>query len=85
MSKSKGNFKTLEQAINMYTSDSVRMTFANCVESMDDSLFDQNITNSTIITISNEQKNIKIYIDMWNESKKNTISEIDNLYKKYYA
>src|SRR5438067_481835 len=41
MSKSKGNFKTLDQAIDMYTSDSIRFTFASASTGTDDSFFDQ--------------------------------------------
>ena len=43
MSKSKGNFKTLDQAIDAYTSDSIRFTFASASTGTDDSYFDQDL------------------------------------------
>jgi leucyl-tRNA synthetase len=43
MSKSKGNFRTLDQAIDAYTSDSIRFTFASASTGTDDSYFDQDL------------------------------------------
>lgn len=83
MSKSKGNFKTLQEAIELYTSDSIRMTLANCNESMDDALFDQKITNRTIIDINTEQKKISKYVSLINDdnTKNDCINDIDILFK----
>jgi leucyl-tRNA synthetase len=48
MSKSKGNFKTLDQAIDLYTTDSIRFTFASASKGTDDSYFDQDLCSRTI-------------------------------------
>lgn len=48
MSKSKGNFKTLDQAIDLYTADSIRFTFASASTGTDDSYFDQDLCTRMI-------------------------------------
>ncbi|VBB18255.1 cytoplasmic leucyl-tRNA synthetase [Yasminevirus sp. GU-2018] len=48
MSKSKGNFKTLDQAIDLFTADSVRFTFASSSTGTDDAYFDQDLCTRMI-------------------------------------
>ena len=55
MSKSKGNFKTLDQAIDMYTTDSIRFTFASASTGVDDSYFDQELCSRMIEKLFNEK------------------------------
>jgi len=60
MSKSKGNFKTLDQAINMYSADAVRFTFASASNGSDDSYFDQELCSSIIEKLYKEQEWIEL-------------------------
>lgn len=48
MSKSKGNFKTLDQAMDMYTADTIRFTCASASIGSDDALFDQDLCDRMI-------------------------------------
>ena len=59
MSKSKGNFKTLDQVIDLYTSDAVRFTFASASTGTSDSLFDQDLCKRMIEKFYKERKWIK--------------------------
>lgn len=56
MSKSKGNFKTLDQAIDMYSADAVRFTFASASGKMDDSYFDQDLCTKMIEKLHKEKE-----------------------------
>lgn len=56
MSKSKGNFKTLDQAIDIYTADSIRFTYASASTGVDDSYFDQDICTRTVEKLYKEYK-----------------------------
>ncbi len=55
MSKSKGNFKTLDQVLNLYTADAVRFTFASASTGVDDSYFDQDILARTVDKLYKER------------------------------
>lgn len=56
MSKSKGNFKTLDQAINLYTSDAIRFTFASANDGVDDAYFDQDLCTKIIEKLYKEKE-----------------------------
>lgn len=56
MSKSKGNFKTLDQVIDMYSADSVRFTLASASSGMDDSYFDQDLCTKMIEKLHKEKE-----------------------------
>lgn len=55
MSKSKGNFKTLDQAINQFSADAIRFTFASSVTGTDDAYFDQDLCNRMIEKLHKEK------------------------------
>ncbi len=52
MSKSKGNFITLEQAIEEYGADSARMTCAQAGDSINDANFTKENANASIMQLS---------------------------------
>jgi leucyl-tRNA synthetase len=56
MSKSKGNFKTLDQAIDLYTADSIRFTFASASTGTDDSYFDQELCTRMVEKLYKEKE-----------------------------
>lgn len=59
MCKSKGNFKTLDQAIDTYTSDAVRFTFASASTGTSDSCFDQDLCTRMIEKLYREREWIR--------------------------
>eukprot|EP00984_Skeletonema_dohrnii_P034098 scaffold33153_cov67-Skeletonema_dohrnii-CCMP3373.AAC.1 len=59
MSKSKGNFLTLLETINMYSADATRFACADAGDSLDDANFERATANAAIVSLSNESAWIK--------------------------
>ncbi len=55
MSKSSGNFLTLRKAIHQYSADAVRLTLADCGDSLNDGNFDTIQANSAILKLTKEE------------------------------
>ena len=55
MSKSKGNFKTLDQAISTYSADAIRFTFASATTGTEDAYFDQDLCTRMIEKLHKEK------------------------------
>jgi len=55
MSKSTGNFLTLEQAISQYGCDCTRLTLAMAGDSLEDANFDPAVSNASILRLSKEE------------------------------
>ena len=49
-----GNFKTLEQAIEEYGADAMRIALADAGDTMDDANFEHNTANSAILRLTKE-------------------------------
>ncbi|KAK9806349.1 hypothetical protein WJX72_010942 [[Myrmecia] bisecta] len=54
MSKSTGNFKTLEQAIMEYSADAMRMALADAGDALDDANFEHSTANGAILRLTKE-------------------------------
>lgn len=54
MSKSTGNFLTLEEAINKYSSDATRFALADAGDGMDDANFVTETANSAVMSLTKE-------------------------------
>ncbi|KAK9826880.1 hypothetical protein WJX81_003148 [Elliptochloris bilobata] len=54
MSKSTGNFKTLEQAVADYSADATRVALADAGDTMDDANFEMTTANSAILRLTKE-------------------------------
>lgn len=54
MSKSTGNFLTLEQAIKKYSADAMRLAMADAGDLMDDANFSEDTANATILKLTKE-------------------------------
>ena len=54
MSKSTGNFKTLQQAIQEYSSDAMRVALADAGDAMDDANFEHATANGAILRLTKE-------------------------------
>lgn len=54
MSKSTGNFKTLQQAIGEYSSDAMRIALADAGDTMDDANFEHGTANGAILRLTKE-------------------------------
>ncbi|KAL4433681.1 hypothetical protein ABPG75_000122 [Micractinium tetrahymenae] len=54
MSKSTGNFKTLQQAIAEYSSDAMRIALADAGDTMDDANFEHGTANGAILRLTKE-------------------------------
>lgn len=54
MSKSTGNFKTLQQAIAEYSSDGMRIALADAGDAMDDANFEHTTANGAILRLTKE-------------------------------
>lgn len=54
MSKSTGNFKTLQQAIREYGSDAMRIALADAGDTMDDANFEHTTANGAILRLTKE-------------------------------
>ena len=51
MAKNKGNFRTLVDAIDMYSADGMRFVLANCGDSVADANFDEKESNAVILDL----------------------------------
>ena len=51
MSKSTGNFLTLDEAVRKYGADATRVALADAGDGMDDANFDESVANSTILRL----------------------------------
>ena len=51
MSKSTGNFLTLDEAVKKYGADATRVALADAGDAMDDANFDESVANSTILRL----------------------------------
>lgn len=54
MSKSTGNFLTLEQAIKKYSADAMRLAMADAGDLMDDANFSEDTANAAILKLTKE-------------------------------
>ena len=54
MSKSTGNFKTLQQAIDLYSADAMRFALADAGDTMDDANFEDATANNAILRLTKE-------------------------------
>lgn len=54
MSKSTGNFKTLKQAIEEYSSDAMRMALADAGDGLEDANFVEATANASILRLTKE-------------------------------
>jgi leucyl-tRNA synthetase len=61
MSKSKGNFKTLNQAIDAYAADPLRFTFCSANLGTSDAYFDQDLATRTVEKLHKEREFILAY------------------------
>lgn len=52
MSKSKGNFFTVEEIINNYSADTVRLAMANSGDTLEPANFDQTVCNKAVLTLA---------------------------------
>ncbi len=81
MSKSKGNFKTLDQVIDVYCADSVRFTFASACGGMDDAYFDQDLCTKMIEKLYKEKEWITcVLTDSEDQSTNNVCSYSENVF-----
>jgi leucyl-tRNA synthetase len=55
MSKSKGNFKTADQALSMYCADVIRFTFASATIGIEDAYFDQDLCKRMVERLYKEK------------------------------
>lgn len=51
MSKSKGNFKTIEEIVSKYGADATRMVFAKIESDMDDAVFKENMLDEAVLSL----------------------------------
>lgn len=79
MSKSKGNFKTLDQIIDIYSADAIRFTFASACGGMDDAFFDQDLCTKMIEKLFKEKEWIT-QILTHNEDHNNDFESMNNVH-----
>ena len=66
MSKSKGNFLTMNQLIERYGADPIRICFADCGDSLDDANFVSELCDSSVNRLYSFENFVKILInDTW--------------------
>jgi len=93
MSKSKGNFFTLQQIVEMYGADATRIAFADSGDTHDDANFVQEISNKAILRLnafeswfdeiikSNQfRENTHIYDEIFTNTIDQHLSEAYNYY-----
>lgn len=80
MSKSKGNFKTLDQAIDLYTADAIRFTFASASTGTDDSYFDQDLCTRMVEKLYKEKEWIIDIESRLREYSKRDLNFIDMVF-----
>eukprot|EP00913_Durusdinium_trenchii_P006581 g6184.t1 len=52
MSKSKGNFFTVDEIIKLYSADTVRLAMANSGDTLEPANFDQSVCNKAVLTLA---------------------------------
>ena len=78
MSKSKGNFITLQDLIATYGCDASRIAIADCGDSLDDANFVRELANLSINRLYSFENFIKILInETWNKNEAFTITNPD--------
>ncbi len=68
MSKSNGNFKTLDEAIDTFSADALRFTLASSSNGIDDALFDQDLASKIIEKIYKEKEWILNILEQLNNN-----------------
>lgn len=68
MSKSTGNFKTLNQAIKEYGADAMRIALADAGDALDDANFEHGTANSAILRLTRELEWISAVLGLEGES-----------------
>lgn len=81
MSKSKGNFKTLDQALDMYTADSLRFTFASASTGVDDAFFDQELCTRMIEKLHKTKDLVVKTLENIDLSVESELSYLDKMYR----
>jgi leucyl-tRNA synthetase len=76
MSKSKGNFKTLKQAIGVYAADPLRFTFCSASIGTSDAYFDQDLATRTVEKLHKEREFIASYCTYVREQITNPIDDV---------
>ena len=78
MSKSKGNFLTVNDLIEMYGADASRITLADCGDSLDDANFLREISNLSVNKLYSLENFVKILInEVWNKNENLIITDPD--------
>lgn len=85
MSKSKGNFLTLNQVIGDYGADSARLACAQAGDSINDANFTQEIANAAILQLSTLEMYLGKVIDekksyRTKESENAEVEEFDTIF-----
>ena len=90
MSKSKGNFLTVNDLIELYGADASRITLADCGDSLDDANFLREISNLSVNKLYSFENFVKILInEVWNKNKDFKIipekeQKLTNLFDKIF-
>ena len=90
MSKSKGNFLTVNDLIELYGADASRITLADCGDSLDDANFLREISNLSVNKLYSFENFVKILInEVWNKNKDFKLipekdSKLTNLFDKIF-
>ena len=78
MSKSKGNFLTVNDLIELYGADASRITLADCGDSLDDANFLREISNLSVNKLYSFENFVKILVnEVWNKNKDLKIEDPD--------
>ena len=78
MSKSKGNFLTIDDLINNYGADASRITLADCGDTLDDANFLREISNISVNRLYSFENFVKILVnEVWNKNKDFKINDPD--------
>ena len=82
MSKSKGNFLTVNDLIELYGADASRITLADCGDSLDDANFLREISNLSVNKLYSFENFVKILVnEVWNKIKDLKIEDPDKQIK----
>ena len=91
MSKSKGNFLTVNDLINNYGCDASRITLADCGDTLDDANFLREISNLSVNRLYSFENFVKILVnEVWNKIPDFKITDpdgeikLDNLFDKIF-
>jgi len=91
MSKSKGNFLTVNDLIENYGADASRITLADCGDSLDDANFMREISNLSVNRLYSFENFVKILVnETWNKDNNFRINDPDgeiklnNLFDKIF-